>query len=328
MKPKLSIIIATLGFSSLYNTIDSVIKNKGQTKIEIIVIGKLKDNKINGYKKFKFIRHFPVQFESGDLSRKRNLGIEKSNADIVAFIDDDVVVTKNWIDNGLRKFKDKNVGIVSGPGLVPKKAGFLTRLFGNTLSSLGAFPIRNRYRKGKKIEKDCCGDKIIGCNMFIRKKAYQKIGGFNPEIIPAEEIDFASRAIKNGFKVYMNPKVSVFHFARSNFRTFFKQIFRFGKSKIISIKIGSQPAKFIYFLPALAVLLPPIFVLSSFLSYLVLDAALLLLVIYFLFVIIASVCSIAETKNPGSILLILTIPIMHFAYGLGEVYELFWGYKK
>ncbi len=160
MKPKLSIIIATLGFDSLYNTLDSIIKNKGKHDIEVIVIGNLKDKRIGKYK--KLIRHIPASFEKGDLSMKRNLGFKEAKAEIVAFIDDDVTINKNWIENGLRHFKDKKVGIVSGPGTAPEKAGFLSKLLGNTLASLGAGPIRNRYKKGKKLETDLCGDTIIG----------------------------------------------------------------------------------------------------------------------------------------------------------------------
>ena len=108
MKPELSIVIPTLGFVSIDNTISSILKNKGIHKIEIIIIGKLHPSIKANYK--KFIRHYPVKFKKGDLSKKRNLGFKKAKANIVTFIDDDVIIPKGWISRGLKHFKNKNIG--------------------------------------------------------------------------------------------------------------------------------------------------------------------------------------------------------------------------
>jgi len=323
MKLDLSIIIATLGFDSLDSTLKSVIEYKNGYDIEVLVIGNVKKEIMERYKKIKFIRYIPCSFEYGDLSKKRNIGFENSRGEIVAFIDDDVNITSSWITNGLKHFKDPRVGIVSGPGITPKKTNFFIELFGTSMSSMGAGPVRNRYKIGKELEVDEHGDKIIGCNMFIRKRVYSEMGGFDPNIIPAEEIDFASRAIKKGYKVYMDPQAYVAHFARSNFKKFFRQIFRFGKSKINTIKRRIIPLKLIYLLPIITILLFPAFVIISFFSRILFEILIAGLILYFCFIFIASIASLINTKRAISILLIFTIPLMHLAYGLGEFCEIF-----
>jgi GT2 family glycosyltransferase len=324
MKYDLTIVIATLGFDSLYNTINSILRNKQDKNVEILVIGKLPNNRLNKYlQEHSFIKYYPVSFKQGDLSKKRNLGFEKASSEIVAFVDDDTVLLKDWFNKALKYFDDKNMGIVSGPGRIPKKAGFLIELFGNTLSSIGGGPIRTRYKPGKKIIEDTCGDKIIGCNMVIRKAVYEKIGGFDPKIIPAEELDFASRTIKNGFRVIQDPDFFLIHHARSNPFKFFKQVFRFGRSKINTIKKRIQPLKTPYLLPLMVLLLFPIFFI---LGFFIREFFYLLgvgFILYFIFVLIAVLDSIMQTKNPLNVLLFITIPYMHTAYGVGELYGFF-----
>jgi GT2 family glycosyltransferase len=323
MKPELSIIIATLGFDSLKFTLNSILENKKKHDIEILVIGYVKDEIMNEYTKYKFIKHFPCKFEHGDLSNKRNLGFEKSKSDIVAFIDDDVEITKEWIENGLKHFKDGKIGIVSGPGIPPKKAGFFIELFGTTMASIGAGPMRKRYIISKKIERDFVGDKIIGCNMFIRKSVFEKIGGFNPDIIPAEEIDFAARAIKSSYEVYMDPESYLIHFARSNPKKFFRQIFRFGRSKINTMRRKTIDFNIIFLIPVFALIFFLGLIIESFFSLIVLNLTLFFLGIYFIFILLSSIISLIATKRLVSLFLILTIPLMHFAYAVGEFCELF-----
>lgn len=320
MIPKLTIAICTLGFDSLYKTLESIEQHKGNHHIEILVIGRADYNRLKG---FSNVRYTSVKFSKGDLVHKRNLAFSLAKSEVIAFIDDDTKITADWITNGLKHFKDKKVGIVSGPGIVPQDSSFNMRLFGNTLASLGAIPIRARYRITGKIEEDKCGDKIIGCNMFIRKNLYGKIKGFNPKIIPAEEIDFAHRTIKAGFKVIKDPNVYLYHYARSGVYKFVKQIFRFGMSKSNTLFNGIQPFKPVYALPPLAILLAPILL---FLSCFILSFkyfTMLCVGLYFIAVLVCSMYSIIEDKYLSNIFLGITIPLMHLSYGLGELYYFF-----
>jgi GT2 family glycosyltransferase len=317
---KLSIVIATLGFESLKFTIDSILKNKGDQDIEILVIGDVEEKLIKRYKKIKSIRHIPIKFEKWDLSLKRNLGFKEAKAEIVAFIDDDTKVPKGWIKKGMSHFKDKKVGIVSGPGVVPEDASFSMKLFGNTLASLGALPIRNRYKKSKGIERDIQGDKIIGCNMFIRKEVFKKIGGFKEELKYAEENDYAIRTVKAGYKAYRDNELYLFHYARSDFKKFFLQIFRFGAAKITSVDRRIEPFKPVYLAPLLALIYFPVFLVASFFSIYVLEFLLASLGLYLLFDLIAALEAAIRTKDSSNILLLVTIPYMHIAYGSGEFF--------
>ncbi len=150
--------------------------------------------------------------------------------------------------------------------------------------------------------------------MFIRKDVFKKVGGFNPEIIPAEEIEFANRAIKAFYKVYMDPETNLIHYARSNFKKFFKQIFRFGRSKINTIRRKAQPLKLIYLLPLISVVLGVALIIGSFFSAFIFKTLISLVGIYLAFDILIALISILENRESKNILLIFTVPIMHLAY--------------
>jgi len=317
--PKLTIAICTLGFDSLYKTLESIEQHKGNHHIEILVIGRADYNRLKG---FSNVRYTSVKFSKGDLVHKRNLAFSLAKSEIIAFIDDDTKITKDWITNGLKHFKNKKVGIVSGPGIIPKDSRFSMKLFGNTLASLGASPIRARYRIAGELEEDKCGDKIIGCNMFIRKSLFYKIKGFNPKIIPAEEIDFANRVIKAGLKVIKDPNVYLYHYARSGIYKFVKQIFRFGMSKSNTV-LNRQPFKPVYALPPLAILLAPVLLFLSYFIPLFKYLTMTLILMYFIAVLACSMYSIIEDRYLGNIFLSITIPLMHLSYGLGELYYFF-----
>lgn len=317
--PDLTIVIATLGFDSIDETIGSILRYKKNAKIEIIVIGKVKEDILRKYKKLNFFRYIFASFPKGDLSQKKNLGFREANSEIVAFIDDDTVISPGWIEKGISHFKDKKVGVVSGPGVVPEKGDFLIKLFGNTLASLGGGPIRNRYKRSEKIEEDTTGEKSIGCNMTVRKDIYKKTKGFRTNVLCSEDFDLTARAISAGYKAYYDPEFYLYHYARSDFRKFFRQMSRYGNSKVHMIKKGSEPFKIVYLFPLISILMLPLLLVFSLFNEAAKTLFIILIGGYFLFLLIASVEAILRTGKIYALLLIFTIPFMHFAYGFGEL---------
>lgn len=323
MKPSLTIAIATLGRESLFMTLDSIIKNKGKNNIEILIIGDLSSNsRIEPYLKSPYIRLINKNFPSGDLSRKRNIALNKARADIVAFCDDDVKITPFWIKEGLDSFKkNKDIRIVSGPGINPEEGSFINKLLGDTMSSIAAGIPSSRYNLGGKEFFDTKGDKIIGCNFFVLKKIAKNIGFFNPDMIPGEEIDFATRALRKNYKILINPKMFLFHFARPTIKKFVVQNFRFGYSRVRMIKKGIQnnPA---YLIPLAGFLVLILLAILSIFSSSVLYALGFYIGIYIFFLLFASVLAVIKNKRLLSFLVFFTIPVMHLSYTIGELKEI------
>ncbi|MFX0135406.1 MAG: glycosyltransferase [Candidatus Hodarchaeota archaeon] len=160
------------------------------------------------------------------LSASRNIGVKASNSDIIAFIDDDAIASKNWIKNILKTFKN-NIGIAGGPVLP---------LYLTTTP---------KWWDEKKFGL-CIGiddETIIGCNLIIKKSVFQDIGYFNinlgrkyGKLISGEENEFIERAIKLGIKILFNPQIIVYHKVyphRLTIKYLIERVFWQGKSDFI-----------------------------------------------------------------------------------------------
>ncbi|HOX21423.1 MAG TPA: glycosyltransferase [Candidatus Paceibacterota bacterium] len=119
----------------------------------------------------------------------RNLGAVHAQGEILAFIDDDILVSKNWIDVGVRAFSenDNRVAVV-----------------GKTVLPTGQFPHPFRHF----MINDHPG-RYPSCNLWIKKAAFEKAGGFSSDffdkrwkIFHHEDADLCFRLMKIGTVVF------------------------------------------------------------------------------------------------------------------------------
>lgn len=151
----------------------------------------------------------------------RHAGARVAQAEILAFIDDDVQVESQWILGLKESFAASDVGLVGGnnypdfrgpvPGWLQYRWG-LTVEIGKALGSLsildfgqGMFDLDPRF--------------VWGCNFSIRRKVLDLAQGFHPDGFPKELIKFrgdgesyvARFVVNSGYRCLFNSKVSVRH---------------------------------------------------------------------------------------------------------------------
>ena len=101
-EPEVSVVVPTYNRSALLrNTVDSVLKQDTQTTFEVIVIDNnssddTKDVVDSLIQKHPGKVHYVVERKQGN-AHARNRGIEEARGAIIAFVDDDVTVDKNWL---------------------------------------------------------------------------------------------------------------------------------------------------------------------------------------------------------------------------------------
>jgi GT2 family glycosyltransferase len=138
----------------------------------------------------------------------RNLGVEWAASDVVAFTDDDCVVTSGWLDEITAPFAvDERIAVVLGtvrPAPYDPALGFLP-------SYRRAEPFLARGLRDKhRVEG-------MGASMAIRRSAWRTLHGFDEmlgagaPLRSAEETDFVLRALAAGFYVYETPAAVVVH---------------------------------------------------------------------------------------------------------------------
>ena len=325
-KPILSVVIPTLGRPILVQTLESLTRARGFGDIEVVVAGAIPDATVLGrlnelIAKHPQIRHLSVSFTTGDSSRKKNAGFEASRADIVAFLDDDVVVRAEWPEMIREPFADESVAMVSGPSMVPPDVSLVARLAGVALASKAAGYVSERYLKGKPVPRPAAWSRLIGCNMAFRRNVLADLGGFPADFWPAEEMITSFRATQKGYKLIFHPDAYVYHYPRHSIRGFWKQMHGYGATRIRLIRAGTEMEP--------TTLVPGIWVLSL----LVLGVAAIFnawalwllaadLALYALADAWITWSKFVETRRAVDLLIFFVIPVMHLSYGIAEWTEL------
>lgn len=323
---RLSVVIPTMGRPIVTRTVRSILASKGAEALEVIVAGRIADgpvlDEIRGLvADDPRIRHLEVQYEKGDSSLKKNAGAEAARAELVAFVDDDVVVAPDWPLRIIEPFADPRVGLVSGPSLVPDDINLVGRLAGLALASRAAGYVADRYRGGDAAPPRVVRwSRIIGCNAVYRKTVFEAMGAFDPAFYPGEEMIAAYKTQGLGHILMFVPAAYVYHYPRQSLRRFWKQMHGYGATRIRLIRAGVE------FEPATIV--PMLWVASLVVLGLAAPfsrwAAMLLgldAVLYLLAAALIAAETAFGTRRPVDLLLWPMIPYMHLAYGLAEWIE-------
>lgn len=182
-------------------------------KFEIIVVDSSSDIRtkeiIAGFFGVKYI-----YFKNGknQMPASRNLGIEASKGEIIAFVDDDTLVGKGWLYACIKAYKDPGIGAVGGRIIEPDTRQLdhsRTAEIGK-ISPTGEFIANFDCDPGKSIEVDT----LRGCNMSFNKEVFSKVGVFDPNYTAnncREEADLITRAKRAGFKVIFEPEMILEH---------------------------------------------------------------------------------------------------------------------
>ena len=143
--------------------------------------------------------------ERQGLSHARNKGIAEAKYPLLAFIDDDCYVGKDWLGTIFREFfSDPFLDILGGRVELAQKSdqpvGIRTFSDRAQISSFWELHLR-----------------MIGCNFVCTRKAIEKVGQFDPLLGKgsksgsAEDTDFFYRALKKELKIMYSPELTVFH---------------------------------------------------------------------------------------------------------------------
>ena len=239
----------------------------------------------------------------------------------MAFVDDDVVVADRWAFSILEPFERQDVGLVTGPSLVPDDLQTMPRLAGMALASKAAGYVSQRYVLASHEPIEVPWSRIIGCNMAFRKSLLEQVGGFDPRYGPGDDLLAASKLTRLGHKLVFHPGASLDHYPRSSFVGFCKQIYGYGATRIRLIRAGTEiePTTLVPGVWVLSLLVLGVGALFStiFLWLLALD-----LVLYFFADLWITLSKFRETRRPIDLLLVFVVPVLHLSYGLAEWCEL------
>jgi cellulose synthase/poly-beta-1,6-N-acetylglucosamine synthase-like glycosyltransferase len=201
-----------------------------RNKVEVIVVDGNSTDKTQ-----EIVKKYPVKLiveKKKGLNLARNTGIKCSKGEIVAFTDSDCIVPPNWITKIVENFKDPKVSCVGGSAKA-LDSDFISQYADNSIVRLMPF-----FTKREELEKvKPFFRHPAGCNMAFRRKVAEEVGYFDEQIqYGFDEVEFADRICRAGYKMVLDPGVLVWHKHRSTFREFLKQNFQYGKGSGLVLK--------------------------------------------------------------------------------------------
>ena len=171
------------------------------------------------------------------LNFARNRALLASTAELIGFVDDDVVVDTSWIA-GIREawVMDPSAGAFVGP-VLPLQLDTRAQVLFEQLGGFGrhfepgrfgsALPDLPRYPYS-------AGMIGTGCNMVFRRKLITKLGGFDEALDTGDplpgggDMDMFYRVVRAGHIILREPKMVVYHQHRREYAELRRQMWTWG----------------------------------------------------------------------------------------------------
>ena len=155
------------------------------------------------------------------------------------------------------------------------------------------------------------------------KWVFDQIGFFDEELARNEDDELNARLIENGGKIYLNPNIKSRYFSRSSFQKLWKQYYQYGLWRIRTIqKRGSASLR--YLVPMCFVMAVIVAVTAAVVSPAMRPFSVAFALMYLTGLLAGAILVARKTGLAGLLISPLVFAILHFSYGLGSLFGIFW----
>jgi glycosyltransferase involved in cell wall biosynthesis len=210
--PLVSVIIPAKNEEHIIKSCIDSIKNieYDQCKIEIIVV----DNGSTDKTVLLAKSNGAIVISNPDISIAglRNLGMEKSNGAILAFLDADMEVSRGWLTEAIPLLEDPNIGAVGGLLNIPHNASWIEIIWDKH--------VKMRPKHGPT-------HWLGSGNFIIRKSTLIDVGSWNEDLTTCEDMDLCDRLIVKHKLLHIESASATHHSEIKSIRDLFlKEVWR------------------------------------------------------------------------------------------------------
>jgi glycosyltransferase involved in cell wall biosynthesis len=297
-QPKISVIIPTRNAADkIEKCLEAVFAQSTKPYEVIVVDGRSTDDTVEKARKFPVKVFFQ---DYGACGAARQIGVENAEGEYTAFTDADCVPSRDWLKNLVAELRGDVVGVGGrieniGEG---RWTSAINLAFATFLGS--GRSIQGRTFKTKKLVKS-----VSASNSMYRKRDLIKIGGFNPDLSGADEIELNARLLKTGKLLYV-PEGAIFHDHRRGLKDFARNMYYYG---------GWRKESGVWDLPSIPPLLAPLLLLTLLINYWILTA------LIGAYLVIIGAFGLKFAIQERNIIYLVSVPIVylieHLCYTIG-----------
>lgn len=192
--PKISVIIPNLHSPIVNQTVESVLGQKTDLPIEVIVIGMDKWGLVETYPEVKLIQT-PAPVGAAEA---RNIGIRAAQGDWLLFIDSDCIAQPGWIATFMNAFSE-GWQVVGGGVITPKEPFWL--LVYNLSMFYGE--LASQKRRERRF--------FPTLNLAVHRPVIEAVGFMDEDLPRGQDIEWTARMTKAGYPVLFEPAAAIEH---------------------------------------------------------------------------------------------------------------------
>jgi len=289
-----------------------------QDSYEIIIVDGMSTDKTRD-----IVKKYPVRLllnERKNVAAARNLGVENSRGNFVAFTDGDCKVDPLWLKTLVDEMKSapEDVACVGGPNLIFDTDPVFGRVVGHAqetfLGSGGSAQSKNSTKKHYV-------GSLPNCNAMYKKYTIKEAGYFDERFVVGQDGDLNYRINKRGHKFLYIPEAKVLHHRRGTLKSFSIRMFKYGMWMAELFKKHGEFVRWYAFLPSIAIVFAVLSLIVSLISPAPIVPLLALMALYFVLVLVTSIQVTYKMKSKYGFFALFVIPVQHITYGLGFLYS-------
>lgn len=308
MQKTISIVVAIFNRKDeLFELLNSLIAQTDKD-FEVIIVddGSFVDllPTVETFKEMLKIQYFKKANSGPGLSR--NYGANRAKNDWLVFVDSDVIVEKDYIENIKKNLENTDCAAFGGADKAHKGFNLLQKAISYSMTSV----FTTGGIRGSK--KAVTRFQPRSFNMGVNKEIFLKIGGFS-EMRIGEDPDLSMTIWENGYQTAFFDDIGVYHKRRTDLGKFSKQVYQFGCARPILNQRHPDYVKPTFWFPTLFLL----GYVAGILEYFLLQKG-FVLACYGFYTLVIFLHALYLTKNIAiAAQAIITTYIQMFSYGYG-----------
>lgn len=256
-----------------------------------------------------FQEQLNIQFLRKDNSGpglSRNYGAKRAKNDWLVFVDSDVIVEMDYIENIKKNLIENPTDAFGGADKAHKGFNLMQKAISYSMTSVFTTGgIRGSKNAVTKFQPR-------SFNMGVNKNVFLKVGGFS-EMRIGEDPDLSMTLWENGYTTKFYDNIGVYHKRRTDFGKFSKQVYQFGCARPILNQRHPNYVKPTFWFPAIFLL----GYLVGIIHYFVWENGLILF-FYGLYTFMVFIHALIVTKNISiASMAVISTYIQMFSYGYG-----------